>query len=301
MKQENLRDKMKLRELRHNLWNIGFIEEGLEDTLKNKNPRIHWAKKRFNDRWFADPFLLKVTDIEIVVLAEEYCYNVRRGRLARVVFDRKSYEEKDYEIILDLPTHLSFPFIIRQNGKLYVMPENSASGCSTVYEYDDANRKMKPLHYVAEKPFTDATIFELDGNTYLCTTMLPEQNKDKLDIYDFDIENLKIGNKTASVEFQKMVARNAGQFFEVNNVIYRPAQDCTTCYGHGVILQNVDYKEGKWSFYDVNSIYPNSFLLNQGIHTFNHYKGLIVVDGRGYRKPIIGRILTILFKLIGIR
>lgn len=154
---------MKLRELRHNLWNIGFIEEGLEDTLTNKSPRIHWVKKRIKDRWFADPFILDVTKNEIIILAEEYNYNVRRGRIARVVIDRRTYEEKGFEIILDLPTHLSFPFIIRQNGKVYVMPENSASGCSTIYEYDDATRKITPLHHLAEEPFADATIFAMDN------------------------------------------------------------------------------------------------------------------------------------------
>ena len=97
---------MKLRELRHNFWNLGFIEEGLADTLKNKNPKIHWVKKRINDRWFADPFILDVTESEIIILAEEYCYDIRRGRIARVVIDCKTFEEKGFEIILDLPTHV---------------------------------------------------------------------------------------------------------------------------------------------------------------------------------------------------
>lgn len=85
---------MKLRELRHNFWNLGFIEEGLADTLKNKNPKIHWVKKRINDRWFADPFILDVTESEIIILAEEYCYDIRRGRIARVVIDCKTFEER---------------------------------------------------------------------------------------------------------------------------------------------------------------------------------------------------------------
>lgn len=111
---------MRLRELRHNLWNLGFIEEALVDTLEDKTPKIHWVKKRFKDRWFADPFILDVTDSDIIILAEEYCYDTRKGRIARVVIDRKSYEEKEYDIILELPTHLSFPFILRKDGEVYL-------------------------------------------------------------------------------------------------------------------------------------------------------------------------------------
>lgn len=290
---------MKLRELRHNLWNIGFIEEGLEDTLTNKSPRIHWVKKRIKDRWFADPFILDVTKNEIIILAEEYNYNVRRGRIARVVIDRRTYEEKGFEIILDLPTHLSFPFIIRQNGKVYVMPENSASGCSTIYEYDDATRKITPLHHLAEEPFADATIFEMDDKSFLFTTMLPDTNSKAVKIFSFDKEKLKVIEQVANVEFPLVCGRNAGEVFEVKGRLYRPAQDCTLRYGHGVILQKITIRDGNWIFEDTNCIYPNSFKYNRGIHTFNNYKGLIVIDARGYRNPVVGRVLTFFLNLIG--
>jgi len=290
---------MNLYELRHNLWNLGFIEEGLEDTLKNKHPKIHWVKKRINDRWFADPFILDVTNDEIIILAEEFCYDVRRGRIARLVINRKTYEEEGYEIILDLPTHLSFPFIMRQNGKVYLIPENSASGYSIIYEYVDESRKITPLHHLAEEPFTDATVFEMDGHSFLCTTMLPDSNSKSARIYSFDKVGLKVVDKIAEVIFPIVCGRNAGEVFTVGRQQYRPAQDCTLRYGHGVILQKITMKNGEWKFEDVNSIYPNTFRYNQGIHTFNCYKGLIVIDARGYRNPVIGRLLTSLLKMIG--
>lgn len=58
-------------------------------------------------------------------------------------------------------------------------------------------------------------------------------------------------------------------------------------------------ENGEWRFENVNSLYPKSFKYNQGVHTFNNFKGLIVIDGRGYRNPVIGRIMTCLFNLIG--
>lgn len=290
---------MKFRELRHNLWNIGFIEEGLEDTLANKNPIIHWVKKRIKDRWFADPFILDVTENEIIILAEEYSYNIKRGRIARVVIDRKTYEEKGFEIILDLPTHLSFPFIIRQNDKVYLLPENSASGCSTIYEYIDETKSIIPIHHVAEEPFADATVFDYEGKSYLITTTLPETNSKSLQIFSFIKDTLKVIEKVDTVSFPIICGRNAGEVFKVDGHLYRPAQDCTLCYGHGVILQKMTLNNGFWKFEDVNQLYPNTFRYNQGIHTFNNYKGLIVIDARGYRNPIMGRLLTSLFKIIG--
>ena len=78
------------------------------------------------------------------------------------------------------------------------MPENSASGYSTVYEYNDANRKVTPLHHIAEEPFADATIFELDGQSYLCTTMLPDTNSKSVKIYTLNKDDLKVVDRLAT-------------------------------------------------------------------------------------------------------
>ena len=160
---------MKIRELRHNLWNIGFIEDGIENIIQDKKTNIHWVKKYINDRWFADPFILDVTESDIVILAEEYSYNLRRGRIARVVIDRKTYEEKKFEIILDLSTHLSFPFIFRYENNIYIMPENSASGSSFIYKYDDETRELQKVQIVSDRPLTDAIIFNYKDKYYFYT------------------------------------------------------------------------------------------------------------------------------------
>ena len=57
-------------------WNIGFCEYTPEMLIKNRAlPTIQWMKHPYKDRFFADPFILKVTDMEIVVLAEEYVFD----------------------------------------------------------------------------------------------------------------------------------------------------------------------------------------------------------------------------------
>lgn len=290
---------MKIRELRHNLWNVGFYEEGLENLLTDKAPKIHWARKRFKDRWFADPYIFDVTDSEIIILAEEYCYKVKRGRIARVVFDRHTYEEKDFNIVLDLPTHLSFPFIFRKGDKVYVMPENSASGCSTLYEYNDKTQKVTKIAQVSNEPFTDATILELNGKHQLWTTMQPDPNGKTLTIYDFDENNLIAGKKKSEVVFTLNIARNAGEVFSINDKMYRPAQDCSKCYGHGVVIQEISTVGNHCNFLEINSFYPQSFKYNQGIHTLNHYNGLVVFDTRGYRYPVVGRLVNFFIKILG--
>lgn len=290
---------MKLRQIRHNRWNIGFIESNIKNALNLNSNSIHWAKKKFTDRWFADPFILDYDEKEIIILAEEFDYDLAKGRIARVIFDRKTYEEVSFEIILELPLHLSFPFIIRKEKEIYLMPENSLSGHSTIFKYEDSTRIITPIKQISNQPFTDATIIDIVGSRFLLTTQRPDPNGNNLSIYKFNYNTFSIDNVPLIKEFSSKKARNAGEFFTVDDKIYRPAQDCNKCYGHGVIIQEIIKKGDCWEFEDKNSFYPTNFNYNLGIHTLNHYKDLIVFDCNGYRYPILGRIANMLLSLIG--
>ena len=280
---------MTLKELNHNLWNIGFVESCPTEIIHNNKLNIHWVKKKFRDRWFADPFILNVTEEEIIVLVEEFCYDIQRGRIARLVINKLTYEEKYYDIILDLPTHLSFPFIFKKDERIYVMPENSASGALSIYEYDDG-LNLTHIGQVANIPLTDATIFFSNGQYYLCGTSLPEPNGNRLLIYEFDDTDMKIGALVNTICLPSCSARNAGSCFHFGEKLYRPAQDCNGGYGKGVIIQELSFENKKPNkVIDICRFLPKSFKYDQGLHTFNSFNDLVVVDGRGLRHPFWGR------------
>ncbi len=120
--------------LRRYKWDIGIASKEEGHSYDNEKWDFHIVKAP-KDRWFADPFLLDVTDEEIIILAEEYEHKLAKGRLAKLIIDKKSYKLKSYKIILELPTHLSFPIYYRKDDKIYIYPENSESGKCTLYLY----------------------------------------------------------------------------------------------------------------------------------------------------------------------
>ena len=83
-------------------WEIGFVEGGLDTVMGNAPINVNWLKHKYKDRWFADPFILDVTESEIVVLAEEYQYKTNKGRIAELIVDKQSYALKELHIILEL-------------------------------------------------------------------------------------------------------------------------------------------------------------------------------------------------------
>ncbi len=53
--------------LRSDMWNLGFVTDDVADVIKSNHLNIQWMKHEYKDRWFADPYLLEVTDKQIVV------------------------------------------------------------------------------------------------------------------------------------------------------------------------------------------------------------------------------------------
>lgn len=260
-------------------WTLGFIEQPLKDIVEGKPFKIHYVKGMPHERWFADPFILDYDDNTISVLAEEFSYSIRRGRIALLTFDRHTYGLLNYKIILDLPTHLSFPFIQRENGKAYICPENSASGGWNRYEYNPVTNQCLNPQTVIAKPLTDAIITDLLDKEYVFSTQIPDQNGNTLLMYSID------GTLQQEIVFPSNVARNAGEWFCVDEKVYRPAQDCNNGYGCAVIIQEVKKTNGSLTFTDTSRIESTHPKFTTGCHTFNHYEGLSVVDVHGWRRP----------------
>lgn len=285
--------------LRSDMWNLGFIEEDISDVVKSDKLNIHWMKHNYIDRWFADPYLLEVTDKQIVVLVEEFCYKLRKGRIARLVISRPDYVLQNMKIILELPTHLSFPVIYNKDGQIYVMPENSKSGGITIYKYNTQTISLEKLHEVGHLPLTDATIArDLSGDEYIFSTKLPNPNGNEMQIYSFDGDAMHLEEKpVANIVFPNNVARNAGDAFYIGEQMYRPAQDCDKCYGNGIDIQKVNKDGNTFTFETINSFHSDNPAYNLGYHTFNIKNGLIVVDGHRYRFPKMVKFLHCLSKL----
>ena len=271
-------------------WNIGFTETPIADILAGTSAQYRWMKHEYEGRWFADPFLLDVTEDDYVVLAEDFEDSRGYAVISKLVVDRKSLVLKDVKMLLDRKTHLSFPVIIRKDGEIYVHPENSESGELNLYRYDSSEEKLVKVETMMAAPMTDAVTLEYNGEQLLFATKLPNPNGTKLDMYVKEHGEYKLKD---TIALGGRTARMGGDFFWVDGQLYRPAQDNNVCYGGALIIQRAKVEEGKWSFEDVRRLTSPHSEYTTGFHTFNMYKGTIVVDIHGYRKhPKLSGLLT---------
>lgn len=271
-------------------WQLGFICEGLDGAFKNVPLSVNWAKSPYKDRWFADPFILDISDDFIYLLVEEFRYKCPKGRIAKLTIDKHSFEIIDLKIVLEEDTHLSFPNILRKNGKIFVYPENASGGVQNLYEYDEANEKLVFVQTICDDVIWDSCITELFGKKQMFTAHRDDYH---LDIYAWD----DVASRfllSESIESEEKNSRMAGQFFEYQGEIYCPFQNCKKTYGGHIDLKKVTLSEdGKFCFNKVKELHSPHHKYKEGLHTLNEYKGVAVIDVKGfnyYTGRIVARI-----------
>ncbi len=280
----------------NNRWTIGLSLTPLDTIINSDDWSINWVSNPYRNRWFADPFILDIDNDYIYVLVEEYYDPIDRGRISRLTIDLKTNRIINIDVVLELPTHLSFPAIMRKNNKVYIYPENSADSILNLYEYDPNTNKCVLFESLSNEKLADAIITNLFGKELMFATSSPNHNGSILNVYERD--GGKIFNKIGNISFDMEIARNAGDFFMLNGKLFRPAQDCSEVYGGAVIIQEITKDDKGFHFKNVKRLdcTPSNYTL--GFHTFNYYKGMAVFDANGLRRPKLARIIRIIRKII---
>lgn len=273
-------------------WDLALLDYSADILNKPLNElRPNVVKNPYKSKWFADPFILDVDDEYIILLVEEFDKNVGRGRIAEVKIDKAINKILDCTIILDLPTHLSFPAIYRVDGEIYVHPENYHSGKSVIYRYDTSAKRLIPHKTLLEEPIADAVIHKFDGAYYMFATVAPDFNGSELCVYksdEFDGEY----KRCFTLEFESNIARMAGGFISIGHDLYRPAQNCNGDYGRGIVIQKVSLKES----FEINDVNEWAMLNCRyaGLHTLNMYNGICVIDFKKYDYPLLYKLTRIM-------
>lgn len=266
-------------------YNIGFVDNSLEEIIQGENIRVNWLKHNYKDRWFADPFILDVTQEYYIVLVEEWYEPIGRGRISKLVVGRNDFTLKNIKTILELDSHLSFPFIQRTKDAIYIIPENSATGRLPRYKYDPTTDEVSFDSIICHDRLTDSVPFEYNGKEFMFSTKLPDANGKELGIYKKEDD----GTYTLydSYHFEENLSRMAGDVFTCNGKLYRPAQVCIESYGDAVSLQEAIYDGEGFRFNELRRIISPSKRYDLGFHTFNVFNEHIVVDGLGYKRPFV--------------
>lgn len=276
---------------------IGFLLPNEINLSEDKRfSSIHWLNLNgYKNGWFADPFILNVSDHHVELFVEEWEYSKEKGRLCLLDIKREgnNFILEKVTPILELETHLSFPITIEHDGKLFVYPENYESGKLSIYEYSPQECKLINPIVIIERPLLDTQIIK-QGNTYyaLGVEFVSGEQKDTKVLQVYSSKSLLGPYEHIQTYTNELCEeRGAGDIFEMDGTLYRPVQCCEGDYGKAVIIKELSLEQdGKISQKEINRIAPiYSSKYGKGLHTFNFKNDLYVIDGRDYRYRTLAR------------
>ena len=264
----------------HVQWNIGIIYEPINVFLEpNAKPVIHWLRSPESDKCLADPFAI-IRNQRTYVFCEEFDYRVLKGRI--VVVEIGNGKILEVRPVIELPIHVSYPYLLQDNGQLYCVPETHQAeeiGLYKTVEFPHRWEKVETL--VSNFAGRDSTLFRYKGRWWLTSA---DADYRLFIWYATDLFGPWVPHSSNPVKSGIESSRPAGTPFVHDGYLYRPAQDCSRTYGGRIVLNRVlrltpEFKEEAAAFIepDPNGPYP------EGLHTISAFGDVTFVDGKRMR------------------
>jgi hypothetical protein len=270
--------------LRREQWSVGLVDAPIEAFLRpDFVPVIRWLPTLDRNRYLADPFGTCGDDGRIVLFAEDYDYRERRGHIS-VMTGTASGPFGAPEPAIELPEHLSYPYLFTYRGETYCIPEANETREVRLFKAERYPRDWRMVAVlVHDFAAVDSTVFEHEGRFWLLCTN--EDAGSWTALYAFHAPDL-LGpwepHAANPVKIDVRSSRPAGRPFVADGQLYRPAQDCSRTYGGAIALNRVVRLTPRAFVEEVVRViepdprgpFPN------GLHTISPVGRMTLVDGK---------------------
>lgn len=268
-------------------WVLGLCRGDIGEIIRTKafKQNIQWLSINSTDHHNADPFLTRLKGGSMRIFFEDLALIEQYGKIFSITLDEKLKMESP-KLLLDTKSHLSYPFIITEAGRTLVFPEASKSGRLSCYEYDEEKESLTFLQDIIDLPLLDSTILNYNDKYWLFGTINGNDSHNKLYIFYSDsILGPYLSHPANPVKNSLSSSRPAGSFIVVDNIIYRPSQNCEKSYGGSITINKVirlDEAGFMEEPYMQISIDDKNLQMHNihTIHTINVIDDIIAVDGQ---------------------
>jgi hypothetical protein len=231
--------------------------------------------------FLADPFAVEQDGRRLIFL-EDFIYRTGRGVISAYEIRPDGSAER-LGIVVEEDFHLSFPFLFRWDGELWMVPESSAARQIRLYRCTSF-----PLEWTLERVLlddvdaVDAMLFERDGRWWMLTTINETQvGGNDSDLFLFEAETplgpwRRVGDGPVFVDAAR--GRNGGMLRDGER-LYRVAQrPAFGQYGRAFSIYEIDRLEGGYAETRKQDVEPSFLRGIKGTHHLHHDGGLTVFD-----------------------
>lgn len=265
-------------------WCVGWRRLQGPDVIElGRHPDTGWTTLPDDGhRFYADPFPIAYDD-GLTLFVEEFHHRSGKGVISAVEFDASGPAGRP-EVVLELPYHLSYPFVFARDGELWMIPESCASGTIDLFRATSfPGGWVKQATLVADVVASDATLLQWDGRWWMFATVRDGGGtfSDMLHLWwADDFRGPWTAHPANPVLIDIAAARPAGRLVERDGTLFRPVQDCRRGYGRALAIARVTALDPQ-RFEQVIEATLTAGPLWSGdrLHTLNSAGGFEFIDG----------------------
>lgn len=258
-------------------WGIAVADQPIHKFLDCPNPIRRWFPEQAYPFFIADPFAWEQRE-KGPILFEYYDYLKERGAIA--TFDAFGKVCP----VLQLPLHLSYPFVLNESGGTICIPECLQSKSAKVYQWRPGSGMSTDGRALLENlPIVDPTVCFFGGWYWLLFTLSGAHTDACSQLYAYYAKSFDGEFRPHALNPIKCDVRSsrpAGTPFVHNGTLYRPSQDCSETYGGATVINRVamltptDFHEEQVSRIEPDCTY------SEGTHHLAAYGNATLLDGK---------------------
>lgn len=259
-------------------WNVGIVAQPIEALLdRGRLEDVTWLGPTRGRTYLADPIVFDQAP-RCRFLAEYFEYDgSAKGSIVRC--DLANDGSLMVSPFLEAEHHLSYPFILHHEKRSYLIPETHEIGAIVMYPVNAEGVLGPPVRLLDGTHALDATVIWFSQRWWLFCS---ESSLKLLAFHANAPGGPWTPHRLNPLKIDVTSSRPAGPLFELDGMLLRPAQDCSTTYGAGVVLHRIveltperfheDYlgRIGP----ELDGPYP------RGFHTVNVLGDRCLVDGK---------------------
>lgn len=213
-----------------------MVEAPIQSFLQpDFHPEVRWLPA-LRTGFHADPFAWPAAG-ELQIVCEEFVASDHRGHLALLDGPGASRRLRGFPS----GVHLSYPYLVEEDGAIYCVPEIWQSGQVRLYRATRGPEEWA-LEAVLLPHFAgvDATLFRHDGRWWMaCAEQFSEPERDLFLFHAPALAGPWQPHARNPVKQDVGSSRSGGTPFVHAGELFRPAQDCSRTYGGALVLNRV--------------------------------------------------------------
>ncbi|TPI33043.1 formyl transferase [Mesorhizobium sp. B3-2-1] len=272
-------------------WKVGWRETGGRDLFDLRaHPESGWQELPDDgSRFYADPFPILYRG-QVTLFVEDYIHRLGRAIISAVPFGPSGPIGRP-EPVLDLPYHLSYPFVFERDGEVWMVPESCANRTVDLYRATAfPGGWVKEATLLSDIVASDATLVEHGGSWWMFATVRDGEGiardgggafSDALHLWSApNFRGPWTPHPKNPVLIDIASARPAGRMVERDGQLLRPVQDCRRSYGGALGIARVTHLDLNGMDQRVETILtPGALWSGRKLHTLNEAGGLEFIDG----------------------